>query len=176
MNPCHPLFFLWTSSNCACLSFTPGIKIGTSSSYLNAAAVLMTGTDLANCGSITCASSDSRAVNIRSNLFGFISSTLLMMISLMYSGTVSLLCHRRIPDFGSRNASKYFLPADRSDDTTCTNSNHGCLFSARTNCCPTAPVAPIRATFSIRWQVINMQLIIVFRMEVNQICKIYLSR
>ncbi len=41
MNPCHPLFFLWVFSNSACSSFIPGIKIGTSSSYLKAAAVYL---------------------------------------------------------------------------------------------------------------------------------------
>src|SRR5215467_14497265 len=172
MNPFHPLFFLWMFNNSACSSFIPGIKIGTSSSYLKPAAVLITGTNFANCGSITFASSDSKAVNIISNLSGRISSTLLTMTSLIYSGIVSLFCQRKIPEFGSRSASTYFLPADRSDDTISVNSNHGCLFSARTNCCPTTPVAPIRATFSIE-PIIDMQLITVFRIVTYRTCNIF---
>src|SRR5919197_1392949 len=64
MNPLHPLFFLWIFNKYAWSSFTPGINIGTSLSYLNAAAVLITGTDLAKIGSISLASSDSIAVKM----------------------------------------------------------------------------------------------------------------
>src|SRR5918996_4553610 len=81
IKPLHPLFFLWTSSNSTWLSFIPGIKIETSFSYLKAAAVLITGIDLAKVGSISLASSDSRAVKTKSNSCGFTSSTLLTIMS-----------------------------------------------------------------------------------------------
>src|ERR671921_729626 len=104
------------------LSFIPGINIGTSFSYLKAAAVLITGTDCANLGSIIFASSDSSAVNTKSNCFASISSTLLTIMSCIYSGICSLLCHRRIPELGSRSASTYFFPADLSDEAMEVNS------------------------------------------------------
>src|SRR5215212_86363 len=85
--PFHPLFFLWISSSSTCSSFIPGIKIGTSFSYRKAAAVLITGTDLANTGSIILASSDSSAVKTKSNSRKSTSSTLLTIMSRIYSGT-----------------------------------------------------------------------------------------
>jgi hypothetical protein len=109
----------------------------------------MTGVILANLGSIIFASSDSSAVNIRSKFSGLMSSTLLITISLMYSGTSSLLCQRKMPEFGSRIASMYFFPADLSDAATCASSNHLCLFRPIMNSWPTAPVAPMTATLSI---------------------------
>src|SRR5919199_3646582 len=116
--------------------------MGTSFSYLNAAAVLITGTDFAKDGSISLASADSTAVKTKSNLLGSISCTLLSLISWMYSGICSLLCHLIIPDCESYRASAYLFPADLSDEAICDRSNHGCLFKAMINSCPTAPVAP----------------------------------
>jgi hypothetical protein len=51
-----------------------------------------------------------------------------------------------MPLFGSLIASTNFLLADRSDAAICFTSNHGCLFNARTNSWPTAPVTPMMAT------------------------------
>jgi hypothetical protein len=150
MNPSHFRCFLWTFNRSICSSFIPGISIGTSFSYLKAAAVLMTGTDFAKLGSILSASSDSSAVNTRSNESGLIWSTVETIISRTYSGTSFLLCHLKIAEAGSLKESKYFFPADLEDETTAVNSNHGCLFNANTNSWPTAPVAPISATFNIR--------------------------
>ncbi len=45
-----------------------------------------------------------------------------------------------------RAASRYGLPAERSDAASETISNHGCPTSRRMNVCPTAPVAPRIAT------------------------------
>ena len=65
--PFQFLFFFCCSKSSDCSSFTPGIKIGTSSSYLYAELVEITGTSAANFVSISLAAPDSIAENTKSN-------------------------------------------------------------------------------------------------------------
>ena len=79
-------FFFWVSSNSACSSLIPGIRIGTSSSYLYAELVEITGKSAAIFVSISLAATDSTAENTRSNCDTSRSSIFLTVIDLMYSG------------------------------------------------------------------------------------------
>ncbi len=158
--PFQFLFFFCNSSKSAWSSFIPGISIGTSSSYLYADEVLITGMSLANLVSISLAAPDSIDIKIRSNWEGSISSIVLTVISLIYSGISPPTSHLIMPLLGSLMASMYFLPADLSDAAICVTSNHGCSFKDWTNSCPTDPVTPIIATLFFTVHQCSLYLII----------------
>src|SRR4030042_1055765 len=66
MKPLQPRAFCCCLKRAMCSELMPGIKMGTSFSYLKADAVLITGLVAANLGSRICAWSDSMAVNTMS--------------------------------------------------------------------------------------------------------------
>ena len=114
-----------SSSSSAWSSLMPGMRMGTSSSYLYAELVDITGRSLAKRVSISRAGPDSTAENIRSRFAVSTSSTPRTVISRTYSGMSPPTSQATIPVLGSRMASTYFLPAVLDEAAIWVTSNQG---------------------------------------------------
>src|SRR5207302_2027662 len=145
MKPRQPRVRRWSWMASACASLIPGIRMGTSGSYRNADAVLMTGTRSAKRGSQTSATSFDTALKTRSRGCARSCSSL-RHGSESTEGSARPSANQRLAPLGSRRASPKDFPAELSEAPTAATVNQGCRSSAASTCWPARPVAPSTPT------------------------------